>query len=449
MKSALQQEYQQRRQQFMRKLSKQAQSADVVVVIPSAPMAIMHRDVEYRYRQNSDFFYLTGFDEPNAVAVLAPGQKHEFVLFVQAKDPLMETWSGRRIGVEQAQVLYGADRAFTIDKLDKVLPRYLQRANQLYYIADIDEKQDQRIFSHWKQQIHAYPKTGQGILGLTDASRVLHEMRMYKSPLEIAQLRKAMAISIAAHQQAHHHCAPGKHEYEIQALMEQLFLSAGAESFAYPSIVASGDNACILHYINNNHKMVQGNLLLIDAGCSVGYYNADITRTFPVGKRFTPEQKALYEIVLAAQLAAIDAVKPGQRFHKVHSAAAKVITEGLLELGLLRGKLEKLIKKQAWKSFFPHGTSHWLGLDVHDVGCYRDAKNPDKKSRKLRSGNVLTIEPGIYIAPDFIPAKGQPEVADCWRGIGIRIEDNVLVTNKGHEVLTALLPKSIGAMERG
>lgn len=425
--------YQQRRQALM------TQIGQGTAVFASAPMAVMHNDVEHPFRQDSDFYYLTGFNEPDAVAVLAPHHEdHTFVLFLRPKDKAKEIWSGRRLGVEAAQAALGADAVFPITELDDRLPDYLQGADRLYYHFGRDRALNDKILRHWQRLLATYAKRGTGPVAIEDAHLLLQSMRRIKQPEELERLRKAVAISVKAHNQAREIAQPGRYEYEIQAEIEHLFRLAGG-SPAYPSIVASGENACILHYIENNRQMQAGDLLLIDAGCCYDYYNADITRTFPVDGRFTAEQRILYELVLEAQRQAIAAVQPGEPFNAFHDAATRTITAGLVELGLLAGDVDTLIEEKKHRAFFMHGTGHFLGLDVHDVGILR---NPDKTWKPFEPGNVVTVEPGIYISPDYEPEEGQPEVSDRWRGIGIRIEDDVLVTADGHEVLTAAVPKA-------
>ncbi|WP_008317162.1 aminopeptidase P N-terminal domain-containing protein [Leptolyngbya sp. PCC 6406] len=426
--------YQQRRQRVM------AQIGQGTAIFASAPPAVMHNDVEHPFRQDSDFYYLTGFDEPGAIAVLAPHhEEHHFVLFVRPKDKEKETWSGRRLGVEVAQERLGADAVFPIAELDEKLPEYLKQADPLYYHFGHNTKLNGRILHHWQKLLATYAKRGTGPRAIADAHLLLQALRRVKQPEEIDLIRKAVAVSVKAHNHARELAQPGRYEYEIQAEMEHLFRLAGGGP-AYPSIVASGDNACILHYIENNRQMQAGDLLLIDAGCCCDYYNADITRTFPVEGRFTPEQRILYELVLEAQLRAIDQVRPGQPFNAFHDAATRTLTEGFVELGLLVGDVDTLIEEKKHKAFFMHGTGHFLGLDVHDAGILR---NPDKTWQPFEAGNVVTVEPGIYISPDYEPVEGQPAVAERWLGIGIRIEDDVLVTPDGHEILTAGVPKAI------
>jgi Xaa-Pro aminopeptidase len=425
--------YRQRRESLMSAMD------NGVAVFRSAPMAVMHNDVEYNFRQDSDFFYLTGFDESDAVAVLSPHhEKHSFILFVQPKDPLLETWTGYRIGVDAAKEHYGADAVYPITELEQHLPGYLSPAKRLYYHFGRDRAFNDCILTHWQRFVAQYQRTGSGPIALEDPAPLLHPLRLQKDESELAQIRQAIEIAVEAHQVAQEMATPGRYEYEIQAQIEHIFRRRGAMGPAYPSIVASGPNACILHYTANRRQLTASDLLLIDAGCSCGYYNSDITRTFPVSGQFTPEQQTLYDLVLEAQRAAIAQVQPGNPYNAFHDAAVRVITEGLVNLGLLKGSVEELIEKEAYKPFYMHRTGHWLGLDVHDVGSYKtDAEN----WRLLSAGQVLTVEPGIYISPDIQLIEDQPPVPEQWRGIGIRIEDNVLVTASGHEVLTAALAK--------
>ncbi|MDJ0701768.1 MAG: aminopeptidase P N-terminal domain-containing protein [Leptolyngbyaceae cyanobacterium MO_188.B28] len=435
----MQTEYRHRREKLM------AAIGEGTAVFNSAPMAVMHNDVEYQFRQDSDFFYLTGFNEPDSVAVLAPHhEEHRFVLFVRPKDKDQEIWSGYRVGVEAAKERYGADQVYPITELDEKLPQYLKKADRLYYHLGRDRAFNQTILTHWQRLLATYPKRGTGPTALEDAKLLLQTMRRVKHPEELARIRRAVAISVKAHNQAREMAQPGLYEYEIQAEMERIFRMEGGSGPAYPSIIASGPNACILHYIDNNRSMQKGDLLLIDAGCAYDYYNADITRTFPIDGQFTPEQRILYELVLEAQLKAIEQVLPGHPFNQFHDAATRIITEGLVELGLLQGEIDQLIEEKKHKAFFMHGTGHFLGLDVHDTGVLR---NPDKTWKPFQPGNVVTVEPGVYIPPNYEPAEDQPQIEDRWRGIGIRIEDDVLVTDNGHEILTAGVPKSLAEME--
>ncbi len=433
-------EYAQRRQQLMEKIGAG------VAVFCSAPAAINHNDVEYTYRQDSNFFYLTGFTEPEAVAVIAPNHpEHKFILFVRPRDRAAEVWTGYRTGIEGAQAKYGADIAYPISELDEKLPQYLENADPLYYSFGHNEHFNQKMLWHWQKLMRGFSKRGAGPTAIADATLLLAPLRQRKTARELELIKQAITISAEAHNRARESTRPGKFEYQIQAQIEGDFRLAGALGPAYPSIVAAGANSCILHYIENEAQMQAGDLLLIDAGCCYGYYNADITRTFPVNGKFTPEQKTIYELVLAAQLAAIAEVKPSNPYNAPHDAAVKTITSGLLDLGILQGNLEELIEQKKYQPFFMHGTGHWLGMDVHDVGIYKIGET----WQQLESDMLLTVEPGIYIAPDATPEEGQPEISDRWKGIGIRIEDDVLVSNNpnGHEILTHATPKSVEAME--
>ncbi|MBD2440546.1 aminopeptidase P N-terminal domain-containing protein [Nostoc sp. FACHB-110] len=436
----MQSEYRQRREQLMAKIG------NGTAIFRSAPMAVMHNDVEYAYRQDSDFYYLTGFNEAQAVAVLAPHHpEHKFILFVQPKEREKEVWSGYRCGVEKAKEFYGADEAYPINELDEKLPQYLEKADRIYYHLGRDRAFNEKVLRNYQTLLRTYPKRGTGPIAIEDTCTVLHSMRLIKSEAELEMMRQAALIAIEAHNQAMAIAKPGRYEYEIQAEIERIFRLRGGMGPAYPSIVASGVNACVLHYIENERQMQDGDLLLIDAGCAYGYYNSDITRTFPVSGKFTPEQKALYEIVLAAQKQAIAQVQPGNTFNCVHDAAVRVLTEGLVDLGILKGEVDKLIEEEKYKPYYMHRTSHWLGLDVHDVGVYQHG---DDKPQILQPGQVLTVEPGIYIVPDTKLAEDQPATDPRWVGIGIRIEDDVLVTPTGHEILTAGVPKEVNEVEK-
>jgi Xaa-Pro aminopeptidase len=427
-------EFATRREQLMAKIG------NGTAIFRSAPMAVMHNDVEYNFRQDSDFFYLTGFNEPNAVAVLAPHhEEHRFILFVQPKDLEKETWTGYRVGVDAAKEQFGADAVYPITELGEKLPQYLEKADRIYYKLGRDKSFNNTILSHWQRLMAVYPKKGFGPTALEDPSPVLHPMRQVKTAPELERMRQAARIAVDAHNRARAFAQPGRYEYEVQAEIEHTFRRQGAMGPAYPSIVASGANACVLHYTENTRQMQAGDLLLIDAGCAYDYYNSDITRTFPISGNFSPEQQAIYEIVLEAQKQAIAQVYPGNPYRQTHDTAVRVIVEGLMDLGLLQGDKEEIIKEEKYKPFYMHRTGHWLGLDVHDVGVYQHGETP----LNLAAGQVLTVEPGIYISPYIKPAEGQPDVDPRWHGIGIRIEDDVLVTATGHEVLTEGVPKAI------
>jgi Xaa-Pro aminopeptidase len=425
-------EFAKRRKQLMRMMGDGA-----IAILPAAPQHIRNRDAEYPYRQDSDFQYLSGFPEPEAVIVLTPGRKHgEYILFCRERDPLMETWNGRRAGPEGACAIYGADDAFPIGDIDDILPGLLEHRERVYYTMGFSTEFDQRVMG-WvnqiRRQVRAGSRTPDEFISL---EHLLHDMRLYKSNAELKALRKAMAISATAHQRAMRACRPGLMEYEIEAEYLHEFRKHGAVP-AYSPIVGGGANGCILHYVENNMALNDGELLLIDAGAEVECYAADITRTFPVNGTFSKPQRAIYEVVLAAQQAAIARIKPGNHWNDPHDAAVRVLTEGLVELGLLKGKVRQLIKDQDYRRFYMHRTGHWLGMDVHDVGDYKVGG----EWRVLEPGMVMTVEPGLYI-----PA-GSKGVAKKWWNIGVRIEDDVLVTAKGHEVLTIATPKSVEAIE--
>ena len=430
----MQNEYAQRREHVMAKIGQGT------AIFRSAPMVVHHNTVEYNFRQDSDFYYLTGFDEPGAVAVLAPHHdEHRFILFVRPKDLEKETWTGYRVGVDAAKEQFGADQVYPIEELDEKLPQYLQKADRIYYRMGRDRPFNDKIIRHWQRLLAQYPKRGIGPTALEDPRPILYPLRQLKSAQELGLIRQAIAISVEAHHRAMAMAQPGCYEYEIQAELEHTFRQQGGQGPAYPSIVASGANSCILHYTENTRQMQDNELLLIDAGCCYEYYNADITRTYPVGETFTPEQRLLYDIVLDAQLQAIAQAQPGKPYSAIHDKAVQVIVDGLLELGLLHGDKEEIIKEEKYKPFYMHRTGHWLGLDVHDAGVYKHGE----ADHILEAGQVFTIEPGIYISPDIKPAEGQPEVDERWHGIGIRIEDDILMTGSGHEVLTQDVPKHI------
>jgi len=407
-------------------------------ILPSAPVAIRSGDVEFIYRQDSDFYYLTGFAEPESVALLSPGHPDgEFVLFVRPRDKERETWTGRRAGIEGAIVEYGADKAYVIDELEKILPRYLEKSDRVHYPLGLNEKMDERVLKlvRWAQTMR--PRIGVGPSSIIDPRDIIHEARLKKEPAELDAMRRAMAISAEAHKRAMMKARGGMKEWQIEAEVDYTFRSNGATGPSYPSIIASGPNAATLHYINNDRQMRTGELLLIDAGAEYDFYAADITRTSPIGARFTPLQRSLYEVVLEAQRQAIEVVKPGVRFDDPHETALRVLVDGMRQLGILHGSASEIIESGSYRRYYMHRTSHWLGMDVHDVGLYR----VDGASRVLEPGMVLTVEPGLYIDPD------DEDVPESFRGIGIRIEDDVLVTNDGYEVMTAATPKLIADVE--
>lgn len=426
-------EYAKRRKQLMQKIS-----PDSIVILPAAPIARRSGDSDYPYRQNSDFYYLTGFEEPEAVAILAPKRKGgEFILFNRVRDREKEIWDGYRAGQEGARKKFGANEAFPISELEERLPEILENRTEIHYAIGNDKAFDKIILSALNK-IRGRIRNGiQSPIGFTDITPTLHEMRLIKSPAEIEVMRKAAKISVGAHLQAMKTCKPGMYEYQLEAELLYEFNRHGARYPAYTSIVGSGKHSCILHYISNNQPIKNGDIVLIDAGCEYQNYASDITRSFPANGKFSEEQRAIYQIVLDAQLAGIKAIKPGVAWPVVQDVMVKIITQGLINLGILKGKLKDLIAKQAYFPFYMHKSGHWLGLDVHDVGRYKI----NGKWRKFQPGMVLTVEPGIYISSDI------PGVDKRWHNIGVRIEDDVLVTGRGVEVLTDKLPKTIKEIE--
>ncbi len=429
-----------RRERFINQLAGNA------AIIPAASMVIHHADCEYPFRQNSDFWYLTGFDEPDAVALFLPHRPvgERYVLFVLPKDPAMEAWIGYRSGTEGVVNDYGADIAHPLEELPKRLGDYLTGAKGIAFRIGKHQKIEPIVLQTLSKQLDNVQRSGSIPLSLIAPCPLLHQLRLFKEPYELKRMKEAAQISAQAHELAREVARPGMNERYLQSVIEQYFLENGARGPAYSSIVAGGDNACILHYTANNGPLKDGDLLLIDAGCSlVDYYNADITRTFPINGRFTGEQKAIYEIVLAAQKAAIKSAMPGENTEMVHTIALKVLVEGLLELGLLKGSVDSLIEQDAYRHLYMHRTGHWLGLDVHDVGAYRLGEYPVK----LQTGMTLTVEPGIYISDRFPTPPEQPAIDDRWKGIGIRIEDDVFVGQDHPEVLSSAALKSVEAME--
>ena len=393
----------------------------------------------FPFRQNSDFYYLCGFDEPEAALVILPGKRqHRFVLFCRRRDRNSEIWDGIRSGPEGALSDFGAAESFPIDLIDEVLPKFLIGRSKVYYPFQDSHETTQKIVDWIKISRQMNFEHSSVKPELCDVKNYLDELRLLKSKAEISLMRKAAKITASAHLRAMRFCEPGKFEYQLQAEIEHEFALNGARYPAYPSIVGGGKNGCILHYIENSDVLTNKDLVLIDAGCEFEHYAADVTRTFPVSGTFNPAQRSVYEIVLNAQKAAIKQVRPGNRWNRPHDAAVRVITKGLLDLGLLKGVLDDLIKKEAYRDFYMHRTGHWLGLDVHDPGKYK----VNNRWRKFEPGMVLTVEPGIYIAPD------KYKIPTRWRGIGIRIEDDVLVTDQGCEVLTRNIPKELDDIEK-
>jgi Xaa-Pro aminopeptidase len=408
---------------------------DAIAVLPAAPVRHRNGDIEYAYRQDSHFYYLSGFPEPETVAVLVPGRPQgEYLLFVRERDALREAWDGVRAGTDGAVQRYGADDAFPIADIDEILPSLIEQRSRVFYSMGAHWDFDPRMQA-WVNGLRARQGAGapQEFVAL---SHVLDDMRLYKSRAEQASLRRSAQIAMGAHRRAMRFARPGRMEYEVMAELLHEFRSHNAD-MSYTPIVGSGANACVMHYRANDQRLCEGDLLLLDAGCEHDYYASDITRTFPVSGRFTTAQRAVYEVVLEAQTAAIDKVRPGNHWNQPHEAAVRAITQGLVRLGLLKGPLARLIKEQAYLPFFNHRTGHWLGLDVHDVGDYKVGG----EWRVLEAGMTLTVEPGIYIRPS-------PRVPKAFWNIGIRIEDDVLVTHAAPEVLTAALEKTPDAIER-
>jgi len=426
-------EYQQRRQDLINHMEPNS-----IAILASANPLLRNGDSEYRFRQSSDLHYLTGFDEARAVLVLIPGrEKGECLLFCQEKDPLKELWNGRLLGPDAAILQLGVDDAFPITDIDDILPGLIEGCERVYYAMGKDEQFDHRVME-WVKVVRLKVRSGVHSPGeFMVLDHLLHEMRLIKSKAELDIMRESGQIAVRAHKRAMQVSKPGLFEYQVEAEFMHEFFRSGCRAPAYTSIVAGGANACILHYNENNMVLNNGDLLLIDAGCEYEYYASDITRTFPVNGRFSPEQKAIYELVLKAQLAAIEQVKPGNHWNDPHDTTVKVLTAGLVELGLLQGEVDKLIESGAYRDFYMHRAGHWLGMDVHDCGNYKI----DGKWRQLEPGMVLTVEPGLYVAVN------NEKVEPRWRGIGVRIEDDVAVTRSGYEVLTSGLPKTVAEIE--
>ncbi len=420
-----------RRAQLLRALGH-----DCVAVIPTAAEQVRNKDTCFPFRPDSDFYYLTGFTEPEAVLVLVPGRSAgEVVLFCRENDDKAERWEGPRTGLVAAVTEYGVDQALPYHELDQHLPKLLSATGRLFYDLGTHAGFDQRVLQ-WVGQVRQSSRS-QSALDLLALSTHLHAMRLHKDAAELAVMRRAAEISAAAQIELMRQCRPGMYEYQLAALFAYQCQSQGAQALAYPSIVAAGEHACVLHYVANNALIQKGDLVLVDAGCELDGYAADITRTFPVNGRFSEPQRQLYDIVLAAQEAAIAQVQVDQSWDAPHQAAVQVLAEGLLRLGLIQGSLNQVLQKKTYQRFFMHRTSHWLGLDVHDVGAYQ----VDQQPRRLTAGMVLTVEPGLYIP------QGSKGVPPDWQGIGIRIEDDVIVRKKGPEVISSAVPKAVGEIE--
>jgi Xaa-Pro aminopeptidase len=424
-------EFERRRKQLMRMVGKGG-----IAILPAAPVRNRSRDVEYRYRQDSDFYYLTGFAEPEAVAVLVPGRPQgEYLLFCRERDSDKELWDGSRAGQDGAVADFGADDAFPIDDIDDIIPGLIEGCSRVYYTMGMYSDFDTRI-ADWVNSLRS--GLSRGVHTPTEfvaLDHLLHDMRLYKSRSEISAMRKSAKVAVSAHERAMRMTQPGLYEYEVEAEYRYEFRRHNAW-VSYSPIVGAGANACTLHYVENNAVLRDGDLLLIDAGCELDYYASDITRTFPVNGRFSPEQRAVYEIVLEAQLAAIEKTVAGNHWNDPHDAAVKVITKGMKKLGLLKGTVPRLIKDSAYREFYMHRTGHWIGMDVHDVGDYKVGD----EWRVLETGMVTTVEPGIYL-------PNKRAIPKAFRNIGIRIEDDVAVTSRGPDVLSKGLVKEADAIE--
>lgn len=421
--------YVERRRRFMSQMEAGA------AFIPASPMRVRSRDTHYKYRPDSDLYFLTGFNEPDAALLLVPGHKeHQVIMFVPPKDPLKETWEGRRLGVEAAPKALGVDVAYSIDELAQVLPKYLTGVPTLYYGLGTYAEHDRLIV---EMLPHLGNRNVQPPQAIINPGVILHETRLRKDAHEIALMRRAAAITTEGYRAAVAAIRPGATEYEIEAALEGTYRRLGADGPAYGSIVAGGENATILHYTNNSEPLNDGELLLIDSGAEYGWYACDVTRTYPINGRFTPAQKAVYELVLKAEKEAIELVKVGQHVKGYHLHAVEVLTAGMVELGLLKGDVKTLIETEAYRQFYMHGTGHYLGLDTHDVGAYKHGED----WRPFEAGMVVTVEPGLYIP------SGTPGIDPAFYGIGIRIEDDILVTETGNENLTAAIPKEVADLE--
>ncbi|MEP6922366.1 MAG: Xaa-Pro aminopeptidase [bacterium] len=418
--------------EFMRRMDQNS-----VAIIPSAREATRSNDTAYRFRQDSDFLYLTGFEEPDAIAIVAPGREQKFTMFLRPRDPEREIWDGRRAGIEGAKSEYGADEAFPIVEFDEKLQDVLDGAEKLYYRLgvhpDLDDtiiRQIARMRAVNRKPIHP-PQT------IIDPASIVHEMRVLKSPEEVELMQRAADIAAEAHREAMKAARAGMKEYEVEALIELIFKRRGAAAPAYTSIIGAGANATVLHYINNDGELKDGDLLLIDAGAEYKGYASDITRTFPINGHYSKAQREIYDLVLEAQLACVEMVRPGTTHEQLKAHSIEVLTEGMVRLGLLKGKPKELIEGKKYEQFYMHGLGHMLGIDVHDVGRYYH----EKESRALEPGVVMTVEPGIYVSP------GTKDIPEQYLGIGVRIEDDVLCTANGPRVLTDKVPKTADEIE--
>jgi Xaa-Pro aminopeptidase len=424
-------EFNKRRRQLMRTMG-----GDAIAIVPAAPERRRNRDIYHPYRQDSDFWYLTGFPEPEAVAVIVPGREQaEYILFCRERDPEREAWDGHRSGPEGACRDHGADDAFPIGDIDDILPGLMEGRDRIFYAMGRDSDFDQRLIG-WVNRLRESAAGSHAAHEIVALDHVLQDMRTYKSAEELRMMRRAAEISAGAMRRAMRACQPGMMEYEVEAELLHEFRRHGT-STAYPPIVGGGANACVLHYIDNAAPLKSGELLLIDAGCEYQLYASDISRTFPVNGKFSRDQQAIYELVLAAQDAALEQLRPGIGWNDFHDAAVRVLTQGMVDLGILQGEVDDLIGEALHRRFYMHRTGHWIGIDVHDVGEYRI----DGHWRELEPGMTLTVEPGLYI-----PA-GSEGVDERWWNIGVRIEDDVALTTDGYEILSTGVPRTVKEVE--
>ncbi|MBT5773175.1 MAG: M24 family metallopeptidase [Dehalococcoidia bacterium] len=421
----------------MRALSDSSDADSSAAIFVSARETPRNSDVDYEFRQESTFYYLTGFDEPDTVILIRPGAEAPFIMFVRPHDPQMAIWVGARAGTDGALQHYGADEAYPIDELEARLPPLLAQVEHLYYTLGSDDEVDTLVSEHVANRRQQAQRGGPRLADLRDPGPILEQMRLLKSESEVASLTRAIAITGHGFDAAFRLTRPGLHEYEVQAALEAEFRRLGSPRNGYPSIVAAAHDSCILHYTTNRKQIHDGDLLLIDAGAEVDYYTADVTRTWPANGRFTPEQRAVYDIVLEAERAGIAASQPGAHFDHPHNAAVRILTQGLVDLKILEGDIDALIEDDAYRPFYMHSTSHWLGMDVHDVGRYRDSED----SVELIPGMCFTVEPGLYLSPD------DENIPQPLRGIGIRIEDDILITADGHNNLSEHIPTDPDALE--
>ena len=432
--------FEERREKFLNKLNGR------IAIIPGSNLVTHHADCEYPFRQESNFWYLTGFDEPDAIALFLSHKPRgeRFILFVAPKNVISEVWHGFRWGIEGAEKNFKADKAHSTEDFKDLLPSYIKGSEEIIFSIGKHPRIEKTVLEVFKQQLESRSRLGVGANSIKSPEIYLNEMRLIKTEFEIGRMREATQISAEAHELIRKSISSKNNERQIQGLIEGFFLEKGARGPAYNSIIASGDNACILHYTSNNSPLNKGDLLLVDAGCSlIDYYNGDITRTIPIGGKFSAEQKIIYEIVLNAQKNAIQSAVVGSNSNKVHNVALKILIEGLKEISLLKGSTDEIIEKGLYKHLYMHRTGHWLGLDVHDVGAYRmgDYEVP------LQNGMILTVEPGLYISDRIPVPESQPTIDEKWKGIGIRIEDDILVNNRNPEILSVAALKEISDLE--